>query len=62
MVNVNDRVEAVIVGAGAAGSLYAAALAAGGRRVVVLEAGAPWQLTDLVSSQIWARRVKWAGP
>ncbi|MCC7412496.1 MAG: GMC family oxidoreductase [Gammaproteobacteria bacterium] len=60
--NVKDRVEAVIVGAGAAGSLYAAALAAGGRRVVVLEAGAPWQLTDLVSSQIWARRVKWAGP
>ncbi len=57
-----DRTEVVIVGAGAAGSVYAAILAEAGRSVTVLESGPPWQLTDLVSSQIWARRLKWAEP
>lgn len=56
-----ERIDAVIVGAGAAGGLYAARLAAAGKRVVVLEAGRAWSLPDLVSSQLWARRLKWAG-
>jgi len=56
-----SRVDAVIVGAGAAGSLLAAELSQAGRKVVVLEAGPPRQMGDLVSSQIWARRLKWAG-
>ena len=56
------RVDAVIVGAGAAGSLLAAKLSQAGKRVVVLEAGPPRQMGDLYSSQIWARRLKWAGP
>lgn len=50
------------MGAGAAGSLLAARLAAAGRSVVVLDAGPAWRLTDLRSSQIWARRLKWGGP
>lgn len=55
------EVDAVIVGAGAAGSLYAAELARAGKQVVVLEEGPAWTLEDLVSSQIWARRLKWRG-
>lgn len=54
-------VDAVIVGAGAAGSLYAERFAAAGRSVLVLEAGPSWRLGDLRSSQIWARRLKWGG-
>lgn len=54
-------VDVVIVGAGAAGSVYAAELARAGKRVTVLEAGPAWTLDDLVSSQIWARRLKWRG-
>ena len=50
-----------IMGAGAAGSLLAARLASAGRSVIVLEAGPPWSMFDLVSSQIWARRLKWGG-
>jgi choline dehydrogenase-like flavoprotein len=56
-----DKVDAVIVGSGAAGSLFAARLAEAGRSVVILEAGPARQLSDLVSSQIWARRLKWGG-
>ena len=51
--------DVLIIGAGAAGSVFAAHLAEAGKRVLVLEAGAPRQLQDLVSSQIWARRLKW---
>jgi len=62
MIN-HEAVDVVIVGAGAAGSQLAVKLARGGKRVVVLEAGPPWQLRDMFSSQIWARRLKWAsGP
>lgn len=54
--------DAVIVGAGAAGSLFAARFAGAGKRVLVLETGPAWTLGDLRSSQIWARRLKWGGP
>src|SRR5262245_44722555 len=57
-----EKVEVVIVGSGAAGSLLAAKLAQSGKAVVMLEAGPERTLKDLYSSQIWARRLKWAGP
>lgn len=57
-----DKVDVVIVGAGAAGSVYAAVLAESGKSVRVLEGGPPRRLDDLYSSQIWARRLKWATP
>lgn len=52
----------MIVGAGAAGCLIAARLAAADYRVTVLEAGPEWNAGDLWSSQIWSRRLKWRGP
>ena len=58
MIN-QEAVDAVIVGAGAAGTYLAAQLAEAGKRVIVLEAGPPWQLRDMYSSEIWARRLKW---
>ena len=58
----HEPVDVVIMGAGAAGALFAARLAKAGRRVVVLEAGRPWAMTDLVSSRLWSRRLKWSGP
>ncbi len=57
-----EKVDAVIVGAGAAGSLMAAKLAQAGKSVVILEHGPAWQLSDLVSSQLHARRHKWPRP
>ncbi|MFZ5607989.1 MAG: GMC oxidoreductase [Pseudomonadota bacterium] len=57
-----EKVDAVIVGAGAAGCLFAATLAAAGKAVVVLEAGPAWRQGDLVSSQLYARRLRWGGP
>jgi len=58
----NTKVDAVIVGSGSAGSLLAAKLSQAGKKVLVLEAGPKRGMADLVSSQIWARRLKWAGP
>jgi len=58
----NEKVDVVIVGAGASGSTYAAVLAKAGKKVVILEQGPDWQLTDLISSDIWGRRIKPAGP
>ena len=57
-----DKVDVVVVGSGAAGSVFAAQLAESGKSVLVLERGHARKLTDLYSSQIWARRLKWAAP
>ena len=48
-------------GAGASGSVYAAVLAKAGKKVVLLEQGPDWQLTDLISSDFWGRRLRTAG-
>jgi len=56
-----DRIDAVIVGAGAAGNLYAAVLAEAGKSVLVLDPGPDWKAADLYSSSIWSRRLRWAG-
>ncbi len=58
----STQTEVVIVGSGAAGSTVAAALGEGGKDAVVLEAGPERPNADLISSQLWARRLKWSGP
>ena len=58
----SEKVDVVIVGWGGSGSVLAAKLAQAGRSVKILEGGPEWKLTDLVSNQIWARRLKWGGP
>jgi len=57
----NEKVDVVIVGAGASGSVYASVLAKAGKKVVLLDNGPDWQLQDLISSDIWGRRIKPAG-
>ena len=57
-----DPVDVIIVGSGAAGSAMAALLAEGGKRVLILEAGPVRQPNDMVSSMLYARRLKWTGP
>jgi choline dehydrogenase-like flavoprotein len=57
----DDPVEAIVVGSGAAGSATAAKLAEGGKRVLILEAGPDHGPADLVSSTLYARRLKWSG-
>jgi choline dehydrogenase-like flavoprotein len=56
-----EKVDAVIVGGGPTAMLIAAKLGTAGKKVVILEQGPPFELRDLVSSQIWARRLKWGG-
>src|SRR5215468_3974927 len=56
-----EKVDVVIVGAGASGSVFASVLAKAGKKVVLLETGPDWQLSDLISSDFWGRRVKPAG-
>ena len=58
---VEDAFDLLVVGSGAAGSVMAAQAARAGKRVLILEAGPARELSDLVSSQIWARRLKWSG-
>ena len=57
-----EKVDVVIVGGGAAGSVYAAVFAEAGKSVLLLEKGVDRKLTDLYSSQIWARRLKGGAP
>src|ERR1700758_1904241 len=57
----NEKVDVVIVGAGASGSVYAAVLAKQGKKVVILEQGPDWQLSGLTSSHIWGRGIKPGG-
>ncbi|HKA40933.1 MAG TPA: GMC family oxidoreductase [Burkholderiales bacterium] len=56
-----EKVDAVIVGAGASGSVYAAVLAKAGKKVIILEQGPDWKSGDLISSDAWGRRLKHAG-
>ena len=56
-----EKADIVIVGAGASGSVYASVMAKAGKKVVLLEAGPDWQPSDLISSDIWGRRIKPAG-
>ena len=60
-IKITDKVDVLIVGAGASGSLVAAKAARAKRSVLILEAGPERKLGDLVSSQIWARKLKWSG-
>jgi choline dehydrogenase-like flavoprotein len=55
-------VDAIIVGSGAAGSAMAAYLAEAGKRVLILEAGPPLPNSKLISSTLYARRLRWHGP
>ncbi|MEM1089734.1 MAG: GMC family oxidoreductase [Pseudomonadota bacterium] len=56
-----SRADVIVVGSGAAGSTIAAKLAEGGADVLILEAGPKRSPVDMVSSGIWARRLKWNG-
>jgi len=57
-----DPVDVIVVGSGAAGSNMAARLAEGGKRVLILEAGPDRGPGHLISSTLYARRIKWTGP
>lgn len=56
-----EPVDVIIVGSGAAGSAMAAYLAESGKRVLILEAGPRRGFADMVSSSLFARRLKWSG-
>jgi choline dehydrogenase-like flavoprotein len=56
-----EKVDVVIVGAGASGTTYAAILSKAGKKVVLLDNGPDWHSSDLISSDIWGRRIKPAG-
>jgi len=58
----HEAVEVAVVGSGMAGSTLAAELAEAGFDVLTLEAGPERLLSDMVSSQIWSRRLRWGGP
>ncbi|VAV97619.1 Glucose-methanol-choline (GMC) oxidoreductase:NAD binding site [hydrothermal vent metagenome] len=61
MTGAPEKVDVVIIGSGAAGSLLAAKLSKAGKSVTLLEAGPKRTLNSLTSSQIHARRLKWHG-
>jgi len=56
-----EKVDVVIAGAGASGATFAAVLAKAGKKVVLLDYGPDWQLGDLISSDMWGRRIKPVG-
>ena len=56
-----EKVDAVIVGSGAAGCSMAVRLARAGKQVIILEAGPDRDNSSLVSSSIWSRRLHWSG-
>jgi choline dehydrogenase-like flavoprotein len=56
-----EPVDVIIAGSGAAGSAMAAMLAEGGKRVLILEAGPEVKPGNMVSSTLFARRLKWTG-
>ena len=60
--SVQPIIDVVIVGAGSVSAFPGARLAAAGRSVVMFEAGPRCDAQDLVSSQIWSRRLRWGGP
>ena len=55
-----EKVDVAIVGAGPAGAIFADVLSRAGKKVVVLEFGPDWNDNELISSEIWARRIKHA--
>lgn len=57
-----EKVDVTIVGAGASASVFASALARAGKKVVMLEQGPDWKNGDLISSEIWGRRLKTVNP
>jgi choline dehydrogenase-like flavoprotein len=54
-------VDVIVVGSGATGSAMAAYLAESGKQVLILEAGPEKVGADMVSSSLYARRLKWSG-
>jgi choline dehydrogenase-like flavoprotein len=54
-------VDAIVVGSGATGSAMAAKLAEGGKKVLILEGGPARDSGHLISSTLFARRLKWTG-
>jgi choline dehydrogenase-like flavoprotein len=56
-----EPVDVIVVGSGAAGSAMAAYLAESGKRVLILESGPQRASADMVSSSLYARRLKWSG-
>lgn len=57
----DSEADLLIVGSGPAASVFAAKAAGAGKKVIMLEAGPERTMDDLISSQIWARKLKWGG-
>lgn len=57
----NEDCDVVIIGAGAAGSLLAAQMGLNNKKTIILEAGPQRKLSELISSGLYSRRLKWAG-
>lgn len=53
-----EKVDAAIIGAGPAGAIYADVLSRAGKKVIILEFGPDWDDGDLISSELWGKRLK----